>query len=1071
MAATENSAMKSKDPISIRRNLRWLVLIGTCGLLIFAGVASTALLQIRVNSPLYKTISLSNNLIADYVPPSESLLEPSLICAKLVDAPDQQSRLLYEQELTTFQREYDANYADYMVRVPDGQLKGMMRGEAHDTALKYFRLADQLIALVNGNHVDEARALLASRMNPLYDRHAAAVDQIVLRARQEAHDAENLAARSVGIYTAAMVTIGLLILILEGALSWFLARGIATQADCLSQSEESFKDSEELYRSTFDQAAVGILHVSFEGRILRCNARFAEIIGYPIEEIPGKFFQEFTPPEYRSESAAALRLLVTGAQNAAGLEKPYLRKDGTLTWVKLTSSVQTDHAGQPLHLVAFMQDINERKAAEAHLASATHALQISESRYRTVFQTSRDALSITNLVDGTLTEVNQTMLDLTGFGRDEVIGQAASDLGLWADLKERDNLLELLRENLSFQDEKVRIRKRNGEIFWASMSGVLIEIEGVPCAFTITRDISEAKAAEESLAAAAAALRKSETRYRTVFQTSRDALSISKLNDGTYLEVNQAFLQLFGFEREELVGKTASSLGIWPNMKDRDNFAQTLRQDSSSRDNRLQLKKKNGEIFWVLISGSIIEIEGTPCIVAVTRDLSEAKAAEDQIRDLAFYDRVTRVPNRRLLLDRLLQAISGESRSSSKKAVLFVDLDDFKNVNETLGHQIGDLLLQELAQRLTARIHEADTVARFGADEFVVILDGLSETAEDAAVEARVIAETILADVCRPYLLGGHECLSSASIGIVVLGDQREGPNEVLQQAGIAMSLAKNAGGNTIRFFEPALQAAVSARAAMKEDISQGIQAKQFMLYYQPQVDSNGLIGAEALIRWKHPVRGIVPPNEFIPLAEETGLILPLGNLVFETACLQIAAWAHRNMLGNIQIAVNISARQFSRPDFVEYVMATLAHTGADANNLKLELTESMLVSDMHDVIAKMNALKSHGLSLSLDDFGTGYSSLSYLKDLPLDQLKIDRAFVQDILKDVASASIAQTIISLGRAMGLSVIAEGVETEEQREFLSSLGTHSFQGYLYSRPLPVEEFERLWLDPATVPVLT
>jgi len=312
-------------------------------------------------------------------------------------------------------------------------------------------------------------------------------------------------------------------------------------------------------------------------------------------------------------------------------------------------------------------------------------------------------------------------------------------------------------------------------------------------------------------------------------------------------------------------------------------------------------------------------------------------------------------------------------------------------------------------------------------------------------------------------MLAGHECLSSASIGITVLGDQREGPNEVLQQAGIAMSQAKNAGGSTFRIFAPNLQAAITARAAMKEDISQGIHARQFVLYYQAQVDSAGLIGAEALIRWKHPLRGIVPPNDFIPLAEETGLILPLGNLVFETACLQIAEWANRNMLGNNQIAVNISVRQFSRPDFVEYVLATLARTGANPNNLKLELTESMLVSNMHDVISKMNALKSHGLSLSLDDFGTGYSSLSYLKDLPLDQLKIDRAFVKDILEDVASASIAQTVISLGRAMGLSVIAEGVETEEQREFLSSLGTHSFQGYLYSRPLPLEEFERLWLN--------
>jgi diguanylate cyclase (GGDEF)-like protein/PAS domain S-box-containing protein len=902
-------------------------------LLIFAGVASTALLQIRVNSPLYKSISLSNNLIADYVPPYESLMEPARLCGKLVDAPDQESRQHYEQELKAFQRENEARYADYMVRVPEGELKDRMRGEARQTAQEYFKLADQLVALVNANRGDEARALLASTMNPLYIRHAAAVDQIVIRAKQEALAAEDLAARSVSVYTAAMVTIGLLILILEGALSWFLARGISAQADCLSQSEHSLSESEELYRSTFDQAAVGILHVAFDGRILRCNLQFAEIIGYPIEEIPGKFFQQFTPPEYRSESAEALRLLVTGAKSATGLEKPYLRKDGTLTWVKLTSSVQTDHAGQPLHLVAFMQDINERKAAEQHLATATSALQRSESL------------------------------------------------------------------------------------------------------------------------------------YRTVFQTSRDALSIARKSDAATIEANQTFLRMLGFEREELIGKSALSLGIWADLKDREKILHLLFQNGSFQNEQVQLRKKNGEIFWTLVSAYLIEVEGVTCGYFITRDISDVKAAEDQIRDLAFYDRVTHIPNRRLLLDRLQQSISGDSRSNSKKAVLFVDLDDFKNVNETLGHQAGDHLLQQLAQRLTASVHESDTVARFGADEFVVILEGLNDTAEDAAKEAGDLSESILAALRQPYLLADHDVHCTASIGIAVFGDERESPNEVMQRAGIAMSEAKSAGGDTARFYAPALQAAVNNRAAMKDDISQAINAKQFILYYQPQVDSTGLIGAEALVRWKHPVRGIVPPFDFIPLAEETGLILPIGNLVLETACTQIAAWTAQNILGNVQIAVNISARQFAKPDFVEYVLDVLARTGANPANLQLELTESMLANNMKDVIAKMTALRSHGLSLALDDFGTGYSSLSYLKHLPLDQLKIDRAFVQDILEDVASASIAQTVISLGRAMGLSVIAEGVETDAQREFLLSLGTHSFQGYFYSRPLPQEDFERLWLAPA------
>jgi len=699
------------------------------------------------------------------------------------------------------------------------------------------------------------------------------------------------------------------------------------------RTESQLQDSEERYRASFDQAAVGIIHVSFEGQILRCNARFAEILGYPMDEIPGKTFQQLTPPEYLPESMEALKQLLSGASSATGLEKPYLRKDGTLAWVRLTSSLQRDGNGQALHLVAFMEDINARKAAEEHLVSATKALQTNEARYRSVFQTSLDALSITNLSDGTLTEVNQAFLDLMGYTRDEVIG------------------------------------------------------------------------------------------------------------------------------------RTSIELGFWENLQDRDNVVAKLRQDSSFRDERTRLKKKNREIFWVHLSASVIEIEGTACMFCVTRDLSDARAAQDEIRNLAFYDSLTHLPNRRLLLDRMLQALSGDTRSTRKRALLFVDLDDFKSLNDTLGHSMGDLLLQDVARRLTDCVHEADTVARYGADEFVVMLEDLSLNSEEAADEAEIVGEKMLAALAQPFLLAGRETQGTASIGITVFGDKRESTSEVLQQADMAMHQAKTAGGNTVRFFAPALQAAVNARAAMKEDLSQAIAANQFLLYYQPQVDATGLIGVEALMRWKHPERGLVPPNDFIPLAEETGLILPLGTWALETACRQIAEWANRKESAHIQIAVNISARQFCCPDFVEHILATLHQTGANPKNLKLELTESMLANDIEEVIAKMTLLKSHGLTFSLDDFGTGYSSLSYLKRLPLDQLKIDRAFVQDILADVASASIAQTIISLGRAMDLSVIAEGVETEAQRKFLHSLGAHSFQGYLFSRPLPLEELERIWLSHA------
>jgi diguanylate cyclase (GGDEF)-like protein len=442
------------------------------------------------------------------------------------------------------------------------------------------------------------------------------------------------------------------------------------------------------------------------------------------------------------------------------------------------------------------------------------------------------------------------------------------------------------------------------------------------------------------------------------------------------------------------------------------------------------------------------------------RELQQLKEAHDEITNLAFFDPLTALPNRRLLLDRLRQTLAASIRSKRKRALLFVDLDDFKTLNDTLGHHIGDLLLQEVARRIIASIRETDTVARLGGDEFVVLLQDLSEAPEDAAAQAKNVAEKILATIHEPYLLDGRECRSSSSVGITVFGNPEDSTNEVLQQADIAMYQAKAAGRNTLHFFAPALQAAVNARAAMEEDLRQSIRTNDFQLYYQAQVDRGVLIGAEALIRWKHPRRGLLPPDDFIPLAEQTGLILSLGDWVLETACRQIAAWTARKDTAHLTLAVNISARQLLNPDFVQNVLSTLDRTGANPHNLKLELTESMFVDDLEDVIAKMTELKSHGLRFSLDDFGMGYSSLGYLRRLPLDQLKIDQEFVRDILVDTSSSAIAQSIISLSKAMGLSVIAEGVETEGQRDFLARLGCHSFQGFLFSGPLPLEEFQVL-----------
>ena len=839
-------------------------------------------------------------------------------------------------------------------------------------------------------------------------------------------------------------------------------RGVIKDITERKQSELKLRDSEERFRQTFEQAAVGIVLASFDGPILRCNARFAEIIGYPLDEIPGLTFQQITAPEDLSDTLETLermRLVTTGH---AIWEKRYVRKDGSLTWVKITVSALLDAGGRPLHYIAVVEDINARKIAVERLASAQQALQASEKRYRTAFQTSLDGICISHLRDGRFIDVNKTFLDIMGFERAEVIGRTSNELNFWADPGAREDLQEMLRRKTSFRDVNIRYRRKNGDHIWVLLSSSVIEIEGVFCTLSILRDISAAKAAEEQLAAAQQALRTSETRYRIAFQMSLDSVNINRMTDGHFIEVNQAFLDITGYEREDVIGKSSLEIDIWADPRDRQNLLEIFQHNSFCRDLEARFRKKNGELVWGLMSASVIELDGVPCILSVTRDISDAKAAEDEIRSLAFYDPLTRLPNRRLLLDRLRQVLAAGAYQNRMHTLLFVDLDQFKTLNDTLGHKTGDLLLQEVARRLTACVREADTVARLSGDEFVVMLEDLSETAEDAAEEAKTCAEKILNAVGQTYLIEDHECRSTASIGITVFGDQKESADEILQQADIAMDQAKAAGRNTMRFFSPALQTAVNARAAMEENLRQGIKTNQFVLYYQPQLECTHLIGAEALIRWNHPTHGLLLPGEFISLAEETGLILPMGDWVLETACEQIAAWARQGKAAHISVAVNISARQFRQPEFVRKVLSALDRTGADPRNLELELTESMLADNIEEVIAKMTELKSHGLRFSLDDFGTGYSSLTYLKRLPLDRLKIDGSFVRDILVDSTSGAIAQTIISLSRAMGLPVIAEGVETQEQREFLTRLGCNSFQGYLFSHPLPLEEFERRWV---------
>ncbi len=470
--------------------------------------------------------------------------------------------------------------------------------------------------------------------------------------------------------------------------------------------------------------------------------------------------------------------------------------------------------------------------------------------------------------------------------------------------------------------------------------------------------------------------------------------------------------------------------------------------------------KREDEIGQLVENFNRLVLEHRGLDEDLRREVAERKMADDEIRNLAYHDALTRLPNRRLLFDRLQHAIAASSRSGRYCALLFIDLDNFKTLNDTLGHDAGDLLLQEVSRRLATCLREGDTAARLGGDEFVVLLENLSENAQEAATQAETTGEKIHGALNQTYQLANHEYNGTPSIGVTLFTDHQDTVDELVKRADLAMYHAKSAGRNALRFFDPQMQAVITTRATLEAGLREALLKQQFLLYYQAQVDSQGHVtGAEALLRWQHPQGELVSPMEFIPLAEDTGLILLLGRWVLETACAQLALWAACPELAHLMVAVNVSPREFHHKDFVEQVKSVLVTSGARPQRLKLELTESLLLHDVEDTIVKMTALRAEGVSFSLDDFGTGYSSLSYLKRLPLDQVKIDRSFVRDVLTDAYDSAIARSVIDLGRNLGLGVIAEGVESGAQRDFLAANGCQNYQGYLFSRPLPLHEFEK------------
>nr|WP_295942095.1 EAL domain-containing protein [uncultured Acidovorax sp.] len=698
--------------------------------------------------------------------------------------------------------------------------------------------------------------------------------------------------------------------------------------------------------------------------------------------------------------------------------------------------------------------VRQRTLALVRAQLSDEARRESEERFRALFNQATVGVAQVDSATGQFVRVNQRYADILGYSPQELVGMTFQSLTHPDDLAAD---LAHVRRLQSGDVPEYRLEKRyihkDGHEVWGDLTVSSMWASGSAPGYhiAVVQDITARKRMEENL-------RANEQRLRSILERLPMGLCLVQ-DDGLISFRNARYVQICGYTQEEVPDTNTWWQRAYPDATEREAIRQrqlyTLHQGIIPLA-EYTIRCADGKYKPVEISG--IFVEGGRLITM--QDLSERKAAEEEINQLAYYDPLTRLPNRRLLMDRLQQALATSARHQRSGALLMLDLDNFKTVNETRGHDRGDALLLQVAHRLRSCVHEDDTVARQGGDEFVVVLEDLGDSPEEAAARAEDVGQRILGVLREPYQIDGDAHHSSLSMGVTIYSGTRETVDELLKRADLALYQAKNAGRDTLRFYDPQMQAVVSARATLELDMRVGLAQGQFELYYQPQIDHGRIIGAEALLRWRHPRDGFISPAHFIPLAEETGLILPLGEWVLQAACRRLAAWAQQPDLATLSLAVNVSPRQFHQTGFVAQVLAALAGAGADGHQLKLEMTEGLLLQDVEDTIDKMGQLRGYGVGFSLDDFGTGYSSLSYLKRLPLDQLKIDQSFVRDVLTDPNDAAIARTVVALGTSLGLRVIAEGVETEAQREFLERHHCHAWQGFLLSPPVAVAEFEAL-----------
>ena len=805
------------------------------------------------------------------------------------------------------------------------------------------------------------------------------------------------------------------------------------------------------YRLLFEDAPLAIFIL--DGYVyLECNKKAEEILGYSQEELrsnsPAKYSTQYQPNGEPTELYAQKLL-----DAAMAGEPQYF--EWTIIWpddqVRLLEVALT-----PIYLEG---EITRLTHAIARDITRTREWELKEEKQRSLLQQISESTSeyiFIKDLDGKYQYVNKAGANFIGVQPGEMIGKRDDDFFdhemakiIEADDSSiiRDKQVITYEETISIGDKSCIFETTKGPFY-----GVNYSVDGL---FGISRDVTELREAE----------RYSESVTRDLAERVKELTCINKVTN--ILD-----------RRDEPIGKLMQEVVVVipAAMQYPDDACAVLRMGSNeyasadyieTETSLTEMIRSRGDVIGNIEVG-YLNAETKPVFLDEERDLlkiiadkisavAERKKDDEHIRHLAFYDALTGLPNRQLLIDRMQHAIHTSHRNGTKCALFYLDLDNFKNLNDAHGHDVGDEFLCQVTDRLLGSVRESDTVARFGGDEFIIILQELNNDKGIAVSEASKVADKILASFNQPFELEQYIHYATASIGVTIFTGNESQPEELLKQADISMYQAKSAGRNTYRFFDPNMQALLNTRVDMDNNMRQGLQNDEFSLYYQPQVNShNELLGCEGLIRWQHPEHGMILPGIFIPIAEDTGFIIQLGRWTLEQACNQIVSWSGSSELKNIKISVNISANQFRHPGFVNDVLDTINRTGANPGQLKLELTESFIIADIEDAIHKMSALKDKNVSFSLDDFGTGYSSLAYLKRLPLDELKIDRSFISNVLKDENDAAIVRTIIALGKTMNLSIVAEGVETQAQRQFLLSEGCDLYQGYLFSEAVPGHE---------------